>query len=99
VDWLEQLVEVRMRDWERRVREGTAPPPPEGVALGEGLEVTLWREIVALRQIATERPPGPEREAAVRRSADLEVQLWLLLERSGRPLAAARLQHTLRAMR
>ena len=96
MDPLEQLVEARVRDWERRVREGTAPPPPEHTALAEGLEVQLWREILALRALAAERGPGPERDALTARRRDLEVQLWVLLERTGRPLAAARLQATLR---
>jgi hypothetical protein len=94
MDWLEQLVEARMRDWERRVREGTAPPPPEATALAPGLEVQLWKEILALRQLAAERPA--DRDALRARSRDLETQLWILLERTGRPLAAARLQAELR---
>jgi hypothetical protein len=95
MDWLDQLVEARMRDWQRRVREGTAPPPPAQTALAPGLEVQLWSEILALRQLAAERPA--ERGPILARSRDLETQLWILLERTGRPLAAARLQAELRA--
>lgn len=83
-----------MRDWERRVRDGTAPPPPESTALAPGLEVQLWTEILALRQLAAERPA--DADAIRARSRDLETQLWILLERTGRPLAAARLQAQLR---
>lgn len=91
MDWIERLVEARMRDWERRVREGTAPPPPEQTALAPGLEVQLWQEILALRALAAERP-DPVRGQILTRCRDRETQLWILLERSGRPLAAARLQ-------
>ncbi|MCB9696975.1 MAG: hypothetical protein H6738_09380 [Alphaproteobacteria bacterium] len=89
MDWIERLIEARMRDWERRVREGTAPPPPEQTALAPGLEVQLWQEILSLRALAAERP-GEVGDLA--RCRDRETQLWILLERSGRPLAAARLQ-------
>jgi hypothetical protein len=100
MDWLDQLVEARFKDWERRVREDTAPPPPEvSPTEAEGLEIQLYREIVALRQIADERPAGGEREVALARARDLELQLRVLLERSGRPLAAARIAEALRASR
>ena len=99
MDWLEQLVEARLRDWDRRVREGTAPSPPEASLLAPGLEVQLWREVLALHQLAAERPPGPERDAAAAGARDREVQLWILLERTGRPLAAAQLQQRLRSLR
>lgn len=87
-----------MRDWDQRVREGTAPPPPEATAPAEGLEVQLWREILALHELAGERT-GPARAEARSRARDRETQLWVLLERTGRPLAAARLQATLAGLR
>lgn len=95
--WIDRLVEARLRDWERQVREGTAPPPPASTALAPGLEVQLWQEVLALRALAAERT-GAEREEVLGRSRDRETQLWILLEGSGRPLAAARLQATLASL-
>lgn len=98
MDWLDSLVEARMRDWERRVREGTAPPAPEPSELAPGLEVALWREIVSLHALA-DPASGEEREALSRRAQARELQLWVLLESTGRPLAARRLQGQLARMR
>jgi len=98
MDPLDVLVEAQLRDWERRVRDGTAPAAPVATVSAEGLDAILWKEILALHEVAASLDPSA-REAALARARDRETQLWVLLESTGRPRAAAQLQATLAARR
>ena len=95
MDPLDALVEARIRDWQRRARAGEAPPAPLTTAGDEGLESLLWKEIIALHAIAA--GTGDTAVAARSRARARELQLWILLESTGRPRAAAHLRATLSA--
>ena len=82
----EGLAEARIQDW---IRRGRPHPPQVSAALHGGtLESQLLGEIVALRQSARVEPDNDLQSHLLGQARSRELQLLLLLERSGRPLAA-----------
>jgi len=90
---LERMAEARIRQWqERRPEERTA----HGSGLPtETLEVQLLNDIVALRDQITRATDDTTHQALTRTARELEVRLMILLEQSGRPLAAQQLSERL----
>jgi hypothetical protein len=85
-DW-EKVAEARIQQWLGRTL-------PDGPSRDEGptlpLETRLLDEALELTRDAFELPEGPARTAALRRASEVETRLLILLETSGRPLAAMR---------
>lgn len=93
----DQLAEARIQDWIRRGR-----PHPEGVrghVDGGSLEAQLLGEIIALRESARDEADDELRAHLLKEAGKREVQLFVLLERSGRPLAAKQLAERLQQIR
>ncbi|MDD9942712.1 MAG: hypothetical protein OXU20_16855 [Myxococcales bacterium] len=89
----DQLAEARIQDWIRRGR-----PHPKEVAdelQGATLEAQLLGEIIALRQGARAEQDPEARAHLFTQARSREVQLSVLLETSGRPLAAKALSERL----
>lgn len=91
-DW-EKVAEARIKEWLQR------PPVDRPPGLGEGplvpLETQLLDEALELAREANGLPDGPARKDVERRRAAVETRLLILLERSGRPLAAQRISELL----
>jgi hypothetical protein len=92
-DW-EKFAEARIQEWLRRPRPR---PTHEGPIVT--LETELLDEALELAREASELREGPQREATLRRGVAIETRLLILLERSGRPLAAARVGELLAQVR
>jgi hypothetical protein len=90
------LAEARIRDWQRRGRPMGAPGDGPVGAAGN-LETQLLGEIVKLRAQARASRDPAEQKALRKHARDLKLQLMVLLESSGRPLAASQLERNLEA--
>jgi hypothetical protein len=86
-DW-EKLAEARIQEWLRRPAHDRPTRTHDGPIVP--LETQLLDEALELARDASELPDGPERKATLRRGVAIETRLLILLETSGRPLAAAR---------
>ncbi len=86
----DKLAEARIRDWQRR------GCPNRKQALdscgGGNLESQLLQEIVALRAAAKKEADERVRAEVLEQARKLKVQLVVLLERTGRPLAARKIE-------
>jgi hypothetical protein len=94
-----QLLEARIREYHQRRAKGELRPAPERTG-GEPLETILMKKIRDLRKQAREaRGTGDEetRHARLEEAQRLETQLMVLLESTGRPLAAKLMAERLRA--
>lgn len=90
---LERMAEARIRQWQERRPEDRAV---HGRGLPtETLEVQLLNDIVTLREQITEAPDDTTRQALTKTARELETRLMILLEQSGRPLAAQQLSERL----
>jgi hypothetical protein len=92
---LDLLMEARIREWlqrspEERARVGALATP------GLPLEVQLQQEIRALDKLAAATTNAADVAALTQRANQLMLQLMVLLENEGRPLAAQRLAETRR---
>ena len=85
----EKLAEARIQAWLRAPQPGRPRPTDDG--LNVPLETQLLDEALELAREVSELPEGPQREATLRQGVAIETRLLILLERSGRPLAAARI--------
>jgi hypothetical protein len=90
------LVEARIRDFRQRTLEGRTKPAPESTG-GESLEATLMSEIRELRKQAREAKDEEKMKSLLAEAQKLETQLMVLLESTGRPLAARLIADRLRA--
>jgi hypothetical protein len=90
------LLEARIRDFRQRKLEGKTRPAPESTG-GESLEATLMTEIRDLRKRAREAEDEAEKKSILGEAQKLETQLMVLLESTGRPLAARLIADRLRA--
>jgi len=91
-DW-EKLAEARIREWLRRPPEDRSPRRPDDPCAP--LETQLLDQALELSREARELPDGPDRKALLRQASAVETRLLILLESSGRPLAAARIAELL----
>jgi hypothetical protein len=91
---LELLAEARIREWQK-ARSANAPGTTTG-SPAEPLEVRLWNQIRALRDQA--RLAAGQQQSELRKKASaLETQLLVLLETTGRPLAAVKVAEALQS--
>lgn len=92
MDW-EKLAEARIREW----RAQPAGQRPTQVPLGpvRPLELQLLEESLELRAQARGASDAPERARLLQRAREAETRLLVLLESSGRPLAARRVAELL----
>lgn len=90
MDW-EKLAEARIQEWRARpaAERGSAPVAPVAP-----LELQLLAEVLELRALA-DAGPEAERRRLAQRAHDAETRLMVLLESSGRPLAARRIAELL----
>lgn len=90
---LNLLAEARIREWRSRKQgvEEQAKGARPRLDTEQPLEVSLWKQIVELRTKAKTATNATDREALRKRAGELETQLMVLLETTGRPLAARRL--------
>lgn len=90
----EKLAEARIQEWLRRPRKDQ---PRQRDAAGPlvPLETQLLDEALELAREAHELPAGPGRTGVIRRGAAVELRLLVLLESTGRPLAAQRVAELL----
>jgi hypothetical protein len=86
MDW-EKLAEARIRAWRARPA-GQCAPAASGS--GRPLELQLLEEALQLREQARATSDPAERSQLNQRSRQAETRLLVLLERTGRPLAARR---------
>ena len=84
-DW-EKLAEARIQEWLQGDRDRPRPQGPP-----RPLETELLDQALELLREAFELPEGPARKATLRHASDVETRLLVLLETSGRPLAAMRI--------
>jgi hypothetical protein len=96
MDMFDRLAEARIRDWQLRGRP-VAPAGAASVGAAENLETQLLSEIVKLRAEARATRDAAQQQALRQRARDLKLQLMVLLESSGRPLAAAQIERNLQA--
>jgi hypothetical protein len=92
---LDLLAEARIREWQK-ARSANASAAAAG-SPAEPLEVRLWNQIRALRgqaRVAT----GPQQDELRKTARALETQLLVLLETTGRPLAAAKMADALNSL-
>lgn len=80
---MDKLAEARIRDWVQRGRPRTGHEVDV-----PSLETQLLQEIVDLRKKAKAALDPQERSEALGRARSLRTQLVVLLEQTGRPLAA-----------
>jgi hypothetical protein len=87
MDW-EKLAEARIREWRARPAGQRCAPAASGSA--RPLELQLLEEALQLREQARAASDPVERSQLSQRSREAEMRLLVLLERTGRPLAARR---------
>ena len=93
----EKLAEARIREWlERPARDRAGGAFAGGPVLP--LELQLLEELLELHA-RTESADATEAAALRRRASNLEIRLLVMLETSGRPLAAQRFAELLTALR
>lgn len=85
-----KLAEARIREWMQRPEsERNKSVPAEERATGAlPLEVQLFDEARALYEAARRSDDPSARRALIERAASIETRIMVLLEESGRPLAA-----------
>ena len=92
----ETLAEARIRDWQRRGRPHAETAVQD---LGAGtLEGQLLSEIIALLESARDESDAGVREHLRDEARKRRIQLMVLLEKSGRALAAKAIEERLAAL-
>jgi hypothetical protein len=93
----ERLAEARIQEWLQRPPQQRSSGSREPEALS--LEAQLLDETLGLARDAAAEPEGPRRRALERAGAAVETRLLILLESTGRPLAAQRVAELLASAR
>lgn len=91
----DRLAEARIREWQRERSPPQAAPPPDLRRSEEPLEVELLKRILEWRARARETQDPNEKSSLLKRAAAAQTQLLVLLETTGRPLAAQRIAREL----
>lgn len=92
----DQLAEARIQDWIRRGRPHAEQAEP--FVDGGALEAQLFGEIIALGQAARAEPDDRARMRLLEEARKRQLQLSVLLESTGRPLAAQALAERLQKL-
>ena len=85
----EQLAEARIQEWLRRPAEQRGSPAD--AAIDPPLEVQLLQDVLQLYSEAMAATSAEAKAEALRRASSEETRLFILLEKSDRPLAAQHL--------
>ncbi|MDD2853562.1 MAG: hypothetical protein PHY09_16880 [Desulfuromonadaceae bacterium] len=96
------LTETRIREWQQRVPDTTQnmQETPSVPLSDDPLEVQLFKEILTLLdKDSDEQTDSATRDELRAKAGLLETQLMVLLEQSGRPLAARQLAATINTHR
>lgn len=94
----ERLAEARIREWMERQKSEPASGPGSAAPVPL-LELQLLEEIRKLHADAAAAREPAEAQALGRKAAALETRLLVLLESSGRPLAARHFEKLLQKLR
>lgn len=86
-DPFSKLAEARIQEWNRRPASERQVASPEALSL-EPLEMQLLQDARALYARARSATDATEAERLRQEAAHLETRIMVLLEASGRPLAA-----------
>jgi len=91
------LAEARIKEWQNREPDQSDQTAGEAVAIvgNEPMEVQLFKEIIALHDSAGHAEPA-ERQELLEKARRLQIQLMVVLEQSGRPLAAQQVTENIR---
>jgi hypothetical protein len=87
MDFFSKLAEARIREWQQRPEKERADVASTPLSIAP-LEVQLFDEAMGLYARARSTVDPAEREAALAAAARIETRVMVLLEESGRPLAA-----------
>ncbi|GFO69495.1 hypothetical protein GMLC_30740 [Geomonas limicola] len=92
------LAEARIREWQERSPEEKRQLAEHAVTItgDEPLEVQLFKEVIALRKAAQKEPESETKDAMLAKATKLQIQLMVVLEQSGRPLAAQKVAENIR---
>jgi len=92
------LVEARIREWQERSPEEKQQAAEHAVTItgDEPLEVQLFKEVIALRKAAQKTPEQAAKDELLAKAGKLQLQLMVVLEQSGRPLAARQVAENIR---
>lgn len=97
------LTEARIREWQQREEPATSSANQEisvGPLSDDPFEVQLFKEIlVLLDKGRAEQIDSSTCQRLLNKAGQLETQLMVLLEQTGRPLAARQLAETINAHR
>jgi len=92
------LAEARIQEWLRRPEAEKLPPPGDGGTVPP-LEVQLLLDILQLYTEALAAKNAAAKSEALKRASQEETRLFILLEKSDRPLAAQHLASLLMQVR
>lgn len=92
------MAEARIREWQQREPELTKSGfEDELVITGtEPMEVQLFKEILLLHKEADKSTEQSDQNELLEKARKLQTQLMVVLEQSGRPLAARQLSENIR---
>jgi hypothetical protein len=97
-DIFQKLAEARMREWLSRPESERNRSTDEPVSMTP-LEVQLFDDARALYERSVSCPSDDEAQAMREQAARIETRIMVLLEESGRPLAAQRFAQMLADVR
>lgn len=92
------LAEARIKEWQKRAPDQKDKGAEETLTITgpEPLEVQLFKEIIALHKSAHKATEQVERHELLSKASGLQTQLMVVLEQSGRPLAARQVTENIR---
>lgn len=92
------LTEARIREWQQREPEQNKRGQEETLVISgtEPMEVQLFKEILVLHKAAGKSPDQPDKQELLEKAGKLQTQLMVVLEQSGRPLAARQVSENIR---
>ena len=92
------LVDARIREWQERSPEQKSREVAEALVITgtEPMEVQLFKEIIMLHKSAGKISDQSEQNEVLETANKLQVQLMVVLEQSGRPLAAQQVAENIR---
>lgn len=92
------LAEARIREWQQREPEQKKSGHDDTLAVPgtEPMEVQLFKEILGLHKAAGKSPEQPDKQELLETAGKLQTQLMVVLEQSGRPLAARQVSDNIR---
>lgn len=92
------LAEARIREWLERSPEQKKKEAEEALTITgtEPMEVQLFKEILMLHKSADKTADQTEQHELLAKATKLQTQLMVVLENSGRPLAAQQVSENIR---